>query len=123
MLPSANGRRSRRRFPSGRNRMTRDTGVLASRAGSGRPHSARLTSGSLYFQQLSSLICAIDCRGSEMSESHSLQTLTRMFEKVTAERVMRISRVSKRAWTCFLQTEQVVADVSPSCHGACITPH
>jgi hypothetical protein len=47
-----------------------------------------------YFQQLSSLICAIDCRGSEIIESHSLHTPTRMFENVTRERFICMSRVS-----------------------------
>lgn len=48
---------------------------------------------SFYFQELSSLICAIDCRGS-MIESHSPQTPTRIFENVTADRLIRMSRVS-----------------------------
>ena len=73
-----------------------------------------------HFQLLSSRICATDCLGRPIIESHSSQTLTRMFEKVTADLFMRRSRVSKRALTCFLQTVQFVADVSPSCHGACI---
>jgi hypothetical protein len=36
----------------------------------------------------------MDCRGSEMVESHSLQTPTRMFENVTAERFILMLRVS-----------------------------
>jgi hypothetical protein len=62
----------------------------------------------------------MDCRGSEI-ELHSLQTPTRMFEKVTLERLILMSRVSYRALTCFPQTLQVAAATSPSCHGACIT--
>jgi hypothetical protein len=62
----------------------------------------------------------MDCRGSE-TELHSLQTPTRMFEKVTLERLILMSRVSYRALTCFPQTLQVAAATSPSCHGACIT--
>lgn len=79
---------------SAEKKVARDTDLLASRARSGRPHSARLLLRGIYFQQLNSLICAIDWRGSEIIESHSLHTPTRMFEKVTAERFMRMSRVS-----------------------------
>jgi hypothetical protein len=46
-----------------------------------------------YFQLLNSLIWAIDCRGS-MIESHSLQTPTRIFEKVTADLFIRMFLVS-----------------------------
>jgi hypothetical protein len=53
-----------------------------------------LTHHSNYFQLPNSRICAMDCRGREIVESHSLHTPTRIFENVTHEPLMRMSRVS-----------------------------
>jgi hypothetical protein len=56
-----------------------------------------------YFQDPSSLNCAIDCLGISIASLHSVQTLTRTFGKVTRERLSWMERFSKRVVTGFRQ--------------------